>query len=208
MDSQDKDGNVIDFSKLRSGKKASSLAAAAASVTPSSAAPSASVPVTPAATTTTAQTAKSSDAGSKMLQLARARLEGKDIKSTDEIGKSADKKDVEVTSESAKADADTETPVVKVCADEAPENLSATAASTVNIVTPKEGPEQILEATVDSTATTALNHVAAKTSSLQEQLNKATDEVPVERDVSLAPTEKVDTVLSEFLVYPKDFLLR
>ena len=195
---------MIDFSSMRGGKKAASTSTPAAAVTtPVSTAPTAtsttntSTP-TPSTTQPTPKV-KSSDAGSKMLQLAMARLEGKNIKSTDEIATPADKT-VEVSKESAKADVETTTSV----------NVSAAATAVVdnNKVNEKEvntskdtTTEQKIETIVDSS-----NEIAKK-SSLQEQLSKSI-ETPVENDTSAKMNETMNAVANEFHVYTKDFLLR
>ena len=195
---------MIDFSSMRGGKKAASTSTPAAAVTtPVSTAPTATSTTntktpTPSATQPTPKV-KSSDAGSKMLQLAMARLEGKNIKSTDEIATPADKT-VEVSKESVKADVETTTSV----------NVSAAATAVVdnNKVNEKEvntskdtTTEQKIETIVDSS-----NEIAKK-SSLQEQLSKSI-ETPVENDTSAKMNETMNAVANEFHVYTKDFLLR
>lgn len=195
---------MIDFSSMRGGKKAASTSTpAAAATTPVSTVPTATSTTntktpTPSATQPTPMV-KSSDAGSKMLQLAMARLEGKNIKSTDEIATPADKT-VEVSKESAKADVETTTSV----------NVSAAAIAVVdnNKVNEKEvntskdtTTEQKIETIVDSS-----NEIAKK-SSLQEQLSKSI-ETPVENDTSAKMNETMNAVANEFHVYTKDFLLR
>ena len=196
---------MIDFSSMRGGKKAASTSTpAAAATTPVSAVPSVTSTTTNTNTPTPSTTqptpkVKSSDAGSKMLQLAMARLEGKNIKSTDEIATPADKT-VEVSKESAKADVETTTSV----------NVSAAATAVVdnNKVNEKEvniskdtTTEQKIETVVDSS-----NEIAKK-SSLQEQLSKSI-ETPVENDTSAKMNETMNAVANEFHVYTKDFLLR
>ena len=195
---------MIDFSSMRGGKKAASTSTPAAAVTtPVSTVPTATSTTntktpTPSATQPTPMV-KSSDAGSKMLQLAMARLEGKNIKSTDEIATPADKT-VEVSKESVKADVETTTSV----------NVSAAAIAVVdnNKVNEKEvntskdtTTEQKIETIVDSS-----NEIAKK-SSLQEQLSKSI-ETPVENDTSAKMNETMNAVANEFHVYTKDFLLR
>ena len=195
---------MIDFSSMRGGKKAASTSTPAAAVTtPVSTVPTATSTTntktpTPSATQPTPMV-KSSDAGSKMLQLAMARLEGKNIKSTDEIATPADKT-VEVSKESVKADVETTTSV----------NVSAAAIAVVdnNKVNEKEvntskdtTTEQKIETVVDSS-----NEIAKK-SSLQEQLSKSI-ETPVENDTSAKMNETMNAVANEFHVYTKDFLLR
>ena len=195
---------MIDFSSMRGGKKAASTSTPAAAVTtPVSTVPTATSTTntktpTPSATQPTPMV-KSSDAGSKMLQLAMARLEGKNIKSTDEIATPADKT-VEVSKESAKADVETTTSA----------NASAAATAVVdnNKVNEKEvniskdtTTEQKTETVVDSS-----NEIAKK-SSLQEQLSKSI-ETPVENDTSAKMNETMNAVANEFHVYTKDFLLR
>ena len=195
---------MIDFSSMRGGKKASTPAAAA--TTPVSTVPSATSTTTTTNTNTPTPSTtqptpkvKSSDAGSKMLQLAMARLEGKNIKSTDEIATPANKT-VEVSKESVKADVETTTSA----------NVPAVATAVVdnNKVNEKEvntskdtTTEQKIETVVDSS-----NEITKK-SSLQEQLSKSI-ETPVENDTSAKMNETMNAVANEFHVYTKDFLLR
>lgn len=157
-----------------------------------------------------------------MLQLAMARLEGKDIKSTDEIATLTDKK-VEVSNESEKGDAvtTTTTPVTKVSITDTPENASTPVTTVVvdstdvkvpdiPVVTPKVSTTEPISETIVDVSTTTTTNDSAKKSSLQEQLSK-TMETPVVKEVTdnaSSTNENMDALATEFRVYTKDFLLR
>jgi hypothetical protein len=183
---------VLDFSAMRAKKTASANApttASATAATPSASAPAVSSTATPA----TSESAPKVQT-SKLLQFAKARLEGKNIKSTDEIADPTDK----VETESTKVKAETTTP------ETAPANVNVVSdnASDVkveaDVITPSDS---VTEAKLETRTE------IAKKSSLQEQLAKAV-EAPVPNDISPPTKETIHTATNEFRVYTKDFLWR
>jgi hypothetical protein len=205
---------VIDFSSMRNTPSTNTVA------TTVSTAATTTTPSTPS-TTSTSSTAqppkvKSSDAGSKMLQLAMARLEGKDIKSTDEIVLSSEenKKDNDTVTESVPSEAPSNNKVSKDGVDAVKESIETdendvVEESKTSLATQTKAIDNTTENIIDDLRKSSLEEALSKTPTATEPPVTSSVLEPTATTLTSKSDENKDgnDVATQFRVYTKKFLL-